>query len=80
LDTLGTLIEAYEEKHRPMPECSGAELLQFLKGQHGLGQADLPEVGSQGVVTEIFSSKRQLNVRQLRALAKRFHISPAVFL
>jgi HTH-type transcriptional regulator/antitoxin HigA len=23
LDTLGTLIRAYEEQHHPMPECSG---------------------------------------------------------
>ena len=70
----------YEEKHHRMPECSGPEMLQFLMEEHGLSQADLPEVGSQGVVSEILSGKRQLNVRQIRALAKRFHVSPAVFL
>ena len=25
LDTLGTVIHAYEEKHHPMPECDGVE-------------------------------------------------------
>jgi len=40
----------------------------------------LPEVGSQGVVSEVLSGKRELNVRQIRALAKRFHVSPAVFM
>ena len=80
LDTLGTLIQVYEEKHHPMPECSGAEMLQFLMEERGLTQADLSEVGSQGVVSEILNGKRQLNVRQIRVLAKRFRVSPAVFI
>lgn len=80
LDTLGTLIQAYEEQHYPVPEVSGAEMLRFFMEEHGLKQADVPEVGSQGVVSEILNGKRELNIRQIRALAKRFHISPTVFL
>jgi HTH-type transcriptional regulator / antitoxin HigA len=79
LDTLGTLIQAYEEHHYPMPEVSGAEMLHFFMEEHELKQADLPEVGSQGVVSEILNGKRELNIRQIRALAERFHVSPAVF-
>jgi HTH-type transcriptional regulator/antitoxin HigA len=79
LDTLGTLIHAYEEEHYPMPDCDGPEMLKFLLEEHGLSQSDLPEVGSQGVVSEILNGKRQLNVRQIRALAKRFKVSPSVF-
>jgi len=80
LDTLGTLIHIYEEEHYPMPECSSADMLRFLMDEHGLTQSDLPEIGSQGVVSEILNGKRELNVRQIRALAKRFHVSPAVFI
>ena len=80
LDTLGTLLEAYEEKHHPTPETSGADMLRFFMGEHGLTQLDLHEIGSQGVVSEILSGRRELNVRQIRALAKRFHVSPAVFI
>ncbi len=80
LDTLGTLIHAYEEKNYPMPSVSGSEVLRYLMEEHGLRQADLPEVGSQGVVSEILNGKRELNVRQIRELAKRFHVSPAVFI
>jgi len=80
LDTLGTLLHAYEEHHHPMPECSGVEVLRFLMEEHGLSQSDLPEVGSQGVVSDILRGKRELNVRQIRALAKRFQVSPAVFI
>ena len=79
LDTLATLIHAYEEQHHPMPECSGVDVLRFLMDEHGLTQSDLSEVGSQGVISDILRGKRMLNVRQIRALAKRFQVSPAVF-
>lgn len=79
LDTLGAMIHAYEERYQPLPECSGAEVLQYLMEEHGLTQSDLPEVGSQGVVSEILRGKRELNVRQIRALSARFQVSPAVF-
>ncbi|MEN9562945.1 MAG: hypothetical protein RIR73_1189 [Chloroflexota bacterium] len=79
LDTLGSLIALYEEEHYPIPEATGAEVLRFLMDEHGLAQSDLPEIGSQGVVSEILNGKRELNVRQIRGLAKRFKVSPAVF-
>ena len=79
LDTLGTLIHAYEEEHFPIPESTGAEILRFLMDENGLTQSDLPEVGSQGVVSEILNGKRELNVRQIRALANKFKVSPAAF-
>ncbi len=80
LDTLSTLIEAYEEEHHPIPEANGSDVLRFLMDEHGLTQSDLPEVGSQGVVSEILNGKRELNVRQIRKLAERFHVSPAAFM
>ncbi|MBC8504361.1 MAG: transcriptional regulator [Anaerolineales bacterium] len=80
LDTLGTLIHAFEEQHEPMPECSGAEVLRFFMDEHNLVQSDLSEIGSQGVVSEILNGKRELNTRQIRLLAKRFNVSAAVFI
>jgi HTH-type transcriptional regulator / antitoxin HigA len=80
LDTLATLIQVYEEQHELIPDASAADVLRFLMQEHSLTQADLPEIGSQGVVSEILSGKRQLNVRQIQTLARRFHVSPAVFL
>ena len=79
LDTLGTIIHAYEEQHYPIPEATGTEVLRFLMEEHGLSQADLPEVGSQGVVSEILNGRRELNVRQIRSLAEKFKVSSAVF-
>jgi HTH-type transcriptional regulator / antitoxin HigA len=80
LDTLGTLIHAYEEEHHPMPDVNGVAMLRSFMEEHGLTQADLSDIGSQGVVSEILAGKRELNVRQIRALAKRFRVSPAVFI
>ena len=79
LDTMGTVVHAWEEQHYPMPKLEGAEALRFLMEEHDLPQSDLPEVGSQGVVSEILGRKRVLNVRQIRALSERFGVSPAVF-
>lgn len=78
-DTLGTVLHAWEEQHHDMPECGGADVLRFFMQEHNLSQSDLPEVGSQGVVSEILNGKRDLNVRQIRALSTRFGVSPSVF-
>jgi HTH-type transcriptional regulator / antitoxin HigA len=80
IETLSVLIEAYDDRHSPMPDVSGADMLRFLMQQHGLAQNRLPEVGSQGVVSEILSGQRQLNVRQIRALAERFGVEPGAFI
>ena len=80
LDTLGTVVHAYEEKHHPMPNVKGPAVLRFLMKEHGLTQSHLTEVGSQGVVSEILTGKRELNVRHIRALSKRFNVSPSVFI
>jgi HTH-type transcriptional regulator / antitoxin HigA len=80
MDTLGTLIEAYEGEHHPVPASTGADILRYFMEEHGLSQSELPEIGSQGVVSEVLNGKRDLNIRQVRALAQRFHVSPAVFI
>ena len=79
LDTLSTLVHAYEEMHEPMPDVPGQDVLRNLMAEHGLAQSDLPEVGSQGVVSEILNGKREMNVRQIRVLAERFGVSAAAF-
>ena len=80
LDTLGTLVHAWEEQHHPMDAVPGRDVLRYLLDEHGLAQSELPEVGSQGVVSEILNGHRELNVRQIRALSDRFGVSPAVFI
>ena len=77
---LGTLIGYYDDAHFPPPPVPPAATLRLLMAQHGLTQSDMQEVGTQGVVSEVLSGKREMNVRQIKALAKRFHVPPSVFL
>jgi HTH-type transcriptional regulator / antitoxin HigA len=79
VDTLSVLIEAYDERHNEIPDLSGIAMLKFLMEQHDLSQGDVPEIGSQGVVSEVLRGKRELNVRQITALSERFHLSPEAF-
>ena len=79
-EALGLFIHSYEETHVKIREATGPEVLRSLMEEHGLTQSELPEIGSQGVVSEILSGERELNIRQVRRLAKRFRVSPAVFI
>ncbi len=79
LDTLGTVIHAYEEKHYSIPECSGVEVLQFLMKEHQLEPSELPELGPPDIVLEILNGARDLTVAHIHALAERFQVAPAVF-
>ena len=80
METLGSLIESYEAQNIPEIEGSPSGALKTLMEDHGLKQSDFPEIGSQGVISEILSGKRQFNVRQIKLLSKRFKVSPAVFM
>lgn len=48
--------------------------------ERSLGQGDLPEIGHQSVVALILNGKRQLAIRQLKALAQRFHFAVDAFI
>jgi len=80
IETLSVLIEAYDSEHHSLPEASSLEVLRFLIEEHGLTQKDLPEIGSQGVVSEVLAGRRRLNVRQIRALAARFGVDAGAFI
>ena len=78
-NTLGALINEYDDVHYPEQNISPLAMLRFLMDQNRLTQSSLPEIGTQGVVSEILNGKRDLNVRQIKALAERFHVPPSVF-
>lgn len=79
-DYLGELVAEYEAKDKMPPAATGAEGLRYLMQRDNLRQVDLPELGSQGVVSELLSGRRAFNARQAKALATRFGVSAALFL
>jgi len=72
---VATRINEYEDRVHPWPNTSTpASMLAYLMEEHGLKQSDLPEVGPQSVVSDLLAGKRQLNLRQVKALAAHFHV------
>lgn len=80
METLGILVSEYEDEHYHVPEASPESVLKYLMTEHGLNQSDLSDIGTQGVVSEILSGKRELNIRQIQVLSRRFNVSPVVFM
>jgi len=80
LDIIDMRIRAYDDAHHPVEPVTGVAMLKNLMEIHDLKQKDMGVLGSQGVVSEILSGKRELNVRQIIALAAKFHVSPSCFL
>ncbi len=80
LHLVGTYISEYEKTNIPEPISSPIEALEYLMEEHGLTRKDLSEIGSRGVLSEIFNGKRQLNKRQIIALSKKFKCNPLTFM
>jgi HTH-type transcriptional regulator/antitoxin HigA len=80
METIGNLIENYEDRKYKIKEASPVDALKYLMQEHGLKQSDLKEIGSQGVVSEILTGKRMLNLEQIKKISNRFHVSPLVFI
>jgi len=80
METIGNLIENYESQEYEIKESSPVNALKYLMQEHGLKQSDLKEIGSQGVVSEILTGKRTLNIEQVKKISHKFHVSPLVFI
>ena len=75
VEVMADRIRAYEQRVHPWPDTStAAAVLASLMEEHGLAQSNLPEVGAQSVVSAVLAGKRQLNLRQVKALARRFAV------
>jgi len=75
------LIEAYEEEHYPIQDASAVEVIRELMAANNLRQKDLVRVfGSESMVSLVLNGLRPLAVEHIRALSRRFKVSPAVFI
>lgn len=77
--TLGELIGDYDDSNFAATPVTAIDMLRHFMEADGLRQGDLPEIGSQGVVSEVLRGHRELNLRQVRALARRFSVPVSVF-
>lgn len=75
LEILTTLVEAYENKHCPLPPPDPIEAIKFRMDQLGLKQSDLAHfLGGKSRASEILSRKRNLSIRMIRNLHQKLHI------
>jgi HTH-type transcriptional regulator/antitoxin HigA len=79
VEALGELIQAYEKRQAPMPEAEPREVLRHLMAEHGLRQADLADIASQGAISDILCGRRGISKALAKKLAAKFHVSAGVF-
>ena len=71
LDVLVTLLEAYEEKHYPIPPPDPIEAIFHYMESQGLSKSDLePYLGSKKCVSEVLNRERALSLDMIRRLHK----------
>jgi len=80
METVGVLVESYEDRHLPEPEGDPLTTLHFLMLEHHLGVDALPEIGNKEQVRQVLAGAVALTMPQIRLLAQRFHVSPSTFL
>jgi HTH-type transcriptional regulator/antitoxin HigA len=89
IDLLCISIEKYENNadefltfnQRLSETNSGISALAVLMEQHNLNTTDFEnEIGGKSLVSMILNEKRSLNLRHIRKLAERFHVSPQLFI
>ncbi|MFE4129005.1 type II toxin-antitoxin system HigA family antitoxin [Kosakonia sp. YIM B13605] len=72
-------IIALREEMAAMP--TGLAVLRTLMDQHQLTTSDFQEeIGSKSMVSRVLNGERQLNLNHIKKLAKRFGISPLMFI
>ncbi len=79
LDTLGILIQNYEEQHVSLESPNNADILAFLLEEHQLEPEDLPELGNKDEISQIIKGEKSLSKQQITYLAQRFNLSPKTF-
>ena len=75
LDILLVLVEAYEERHYPMPPSDPVDAILFMMDQMHLTRKELePFLGPKSRVSDILNRKRHLSIAQIVKLHKGLHI------
>ena len=75
LDILLVLIEAYEEKHYPIPPSDPVDAILFRMEQMDMKRKDLEQfLGPRSRVSDVLNRKRTLSLSQIKKLHKKMGI------
>lgn len=71
LDILLVLVEAYEEKHYPIPPSDPVDAILFRMEQMNLNRRDLEQfIGPKSRVSDVLNRRRPLSLQQIKKLHK----------
>lgn len=89
IDLLSASIERWEDRAEEFADFNkavasmdpGIAVVKTLMSQHGLGVADMPELGSKANVSKLLNGAegKKLTRQHIEALSRRFALSPALF-
>jgi HTH-type transcriptional regulator/antitoxin HigA len=81
LETMAILIQAYDDRHYPLPEVPPNEMLAHLIESSGRTTRDLlPVFGTRGRVSEVLNGKRAISKEQAKKLGAFFKVSADLFI
>ena len=81
LETMAILVQAYDDRHHPLPPVTPNEMLVYLMETSGRTARDLlPVLGTRGRVSEILSGKRAISKAQAKKLAPVFKVTVDLFI
>lgn len=80
LETLGVLIQTYEDRSERDPPVANSDILQLLMDEHDVSVDDFPEIGSPETVTAILSGQYPMKRSHIHVFAQRFGVAPETFL
>ncbi len=80
-ESLANNIMAYESKKMNTEKTDSVEILRFLLKENGLTGSDLGNMlGNRALGSKILNRKRELSKANIKKLAERFSVNPALFL
>jgi HTH-type transcriptional regulator/antitoxin HigA len=81
LETMAILVQAYDDRHHPLPPAAPNEMLAYLMESSGRTAKDLlPVFGTRGRVSETLSGKRSISKEQAKKLAGVFKVTADLFI
>lgn len=81
LETMAILIQAYDDRHHPLPPVAPHEMLAYVMEASGRTAGDLlPVFGTRGRVSEVLSGKRSISKEQAKKLASAFKVAVDLFI
>ena len=81
LETMAILVQAYDDRHHPLPPVAPSEMLAYLMETSGRTAKDLLSVfGTRGRVSEVLSGKRSISKEQAKKLAAVFRVTVDLFI